>query len=191
MLEITIPANEMWDPVKEEFVQASKAETLQLEHSLISLSKWESKWKKPFLDKGLQSYEETIDYIRCMTVSRVTDPSVYYRIPVSEINKVSEYIHDSMTATWFSDDSKRNKNDRNRRGGTLKNEVVTAEILYYDMIALGIPFECQKWHLNRLLTLIKVCQRKQEKPEKQSRREIMERNKELNAARRAAMKSKG
>lgn len=188
MLEITIPAVEMWDPIKEEFIQSTKSETLQLEHSLISLSKWESKWKKPFLDKGLQGYEETIDYIRCMTISKVNDPNVYYRIPVSELNKVGEYIHDPMTATWFSDDSKKKNN---KRGGTYKKEIITAEILYYDMIALGIPFECQKWHLNRLITLIKVCQRKQEKPDKQSKREIMEHNRELNAARRAAMRSKG
>ncbi len=183
MLEITIPGHEMWDAEKEEFIPTTKPETLQLEHSLISLSKWESKWEKPFLGGGLSNYEETIDYIRCMTISKVNDPSIYYRIPVSEIKKVEEYIHAPMTATWFSDDKTKKVSG--------KKEVVTAEILYYDMIALGIPFECQKWHLNRLITLIRVCQKKQEKPEKRSKREIMESNKELNARRRAAMHSKG
>jgi hypothetical protein len=184
MIEITIPAMEMWDPQKEEFISKSKEVTLQLEHSLISLSKWEAKWQKPFLNGGLSTYEETIDYIRCMTISKVTDPSVYYRIPTSEINKVNDYIQNPMTATWFSED----KNPVKKPG---RKEIITAEILYYDMIALGIPFECQKWHLNRLITLIRVCQKKQEKPEKQSKRQIMASNKALNAQRRAAMHSKG
>lgn len=186
MLEITVPANEMWDPKKEEFI-STKEETLQLEHSLISLSKWESKWCKPFIGDKPKTYEETIDYIRCMTMSKVNDPTVYYRLPTSEVKKVEEYIQAPMTATWFSED----KNKTIKKNRTNKKEVITAEILYYDMIALGIPFECQKWHLNRLITLIRVCQKKQEKPEKRSKREIMESNRELNAARRAAMHSKG
>ncbi len=184
MLEITVPANEMWDPKKEEFI-STKEETLQLEHSLISLSKWESKWCKPFLGDKPKTYEETIDYIRCMTMSKVTDQSVYYRLPTSEVKKVEEYIQAPMTATWFSEDKNKRPKPKTR------TEVVTAEILYYDMIALGIPFECQKWHLSRLITLIRVCQKKQEKPQKKSKREIMESNRELNAARRAAMHSKG
>ena len=146
MLKITIPGQEFWDEEKEVFVN-TKGATLQLEHSLVSLSKWESKWHKPFLGNGDKTVEETVDYIRCMTLTQNVNPSVYDFITNEIIGRVSDYIDDSMTATWFS---KEDKSSPNR-------EVITAEIIYYWMIALNIPFECQKWHLNRLLTLIRVC----------------------------------
>lgn len=192
MLEITIPEipeQEYWDPVKEEFikVQSTKSETLQLEHSLISLSKWESKWHKPFISSAKKTTEETIDYIRCMTMSKVKDPSIYDRIPESEILKVNEYIDEPMTATTFPEESIREHTGFRSK----KQDVLTAEILYYDMIALNIPFECQKWHLNRLITLIKVCQKKSEPAKKKNRKEIMAQNRMLNEQRKARMHTKG
>lgn len=179
MLKITIPGQEFWDETKEEFVNTNGM-SLQLEHSLVSLSKWESKWHKPFLGKGDKTVEETVDYIRCMTLTQNVDPSVYDFITNEIIDQVSGYIDDSMTATWFS------KEEKKQAG----REVVTAEIIYYWMIALNIPFECQKWHLNRLLTLIQVCNVKNAPPEKLSQKEIAKRNAAINAARRKAHKSK-
>ena len=180
MLKITIPAREMFDEVKQEFIN-TKEQTLQLEHSLVSLSKWESKWHKPFIDNRNLSTEETIDYIRCMTLTQNVDPEVYQYLSKENIKQINEYISDPMTATTFS-------NERNKGSG---KEVLTSEILYYDMIALGIPFECQKWHLNRLITLIKVCSIKQNLPQKMSKGDIMRRNAELNAARRKQFNTKG
>ena len=178
MLEITIPGQELWDEEKEEFV-TTKAATIRLEHSLISLSKWESKWHKPFLKKDKKTVEETTDYIRCMTLTQNVDPDVYEHITQDILDKVVAYIEDTMTATWFSSDDKPG------------NEIITAEIIYYQMIALNIPFECQKWHLNRLLTLIKVCVLKNTPEKKLSPKELAKRNSAINAARRKAMKSKG
>lgn len=180
MLRLTIPGEERWDEVKEEFA-TSKEQTLQLEHSLISLSKWESKWHKAFLTKENKTYEETLDYIRFMTLNQNVDPEVYTRITKENMEQVNAYISDPMTATYFSDD---------RKGG-LSRETVTAELIYYWMIALNIPFECQKWHLNRLLTLIKVCNIKNQPPKKMSKGEIMRRNAALNAARRKQLNTKG
>jgi hypothetical protein len=180
MLEITIPSQELWDPILEEF-RDTKERTLKLEHSLISLSKWESKWKKPFLSNDSKSVEETIDYIKCMTITQNVDDDVYFCITDSIIDKVNEYIDDDMTATTFS----------NLEKGSRK-EVVTAELIYYWMIALNVPFECQKWHLNKLLTLINVCNIKnQPNKKKMSRKDLAIRNKSLNAQRRKALGTKG
>ena len=180
MLYITIPSCEMYDESTEEFVYA-KEQTLQLEHSLVSLSKWESKWCKPFLSKQDKTMEETIDYVRCMTVNQVSDPTVYSRLTLDNLNSINEYIGAPMTATTFSNTPK---------GGS-SGEQVTSELIYYWMIALNIPFECQKWHLNRLLTLIRVCEVKNQPPKKMSKREIMSRNAALNAARRKKLGTKG
>lgn len=180
MLTITIPGQEFWDEKKEEFIQ-TKGVTLQLEHSLISLSKWESKWHKPFLGKDDRTDEETLDYIRCMTITQNVDLKVYELIDNKTVDEISEYIKDSMTATWFS----------NRNGEETKKEVITSEIIYYAMIVNGIPFECQKWHLNRLLTLIRVCNEKNKPPKKRSTKEIAREQAAINAARRKALHSKG
>ena len=180
MLEITIPETEQWDELKQEFVY-TKAQTLQLEHSLISLSRWESKWCKPFLSKEDKTFEETIDYIRCMTLNRYVPDEVYGCLTRSNIKQINEYISAPMTATWFSKDT----TERSSR------EQITSELIYYWMIALNIPFECQKWHLNRLLTLIRVCNLKNQPSKKMSRREIMSRNAALNAARRKQLGTNG
>lgn len=180
MLKIAVPANEYWDEAKEEFV-TTKAQTLQLEHSLVSISKWESKWKKAFLASNEKTYEETMDYVKCMTLTQNVDPSVYTRLTRKNIQQINDYISDSMTATCFSDDGQ-------KRGS---REIVTSELIYYWIISLNIPFECQKWHLNRLLTLIKVCNIKNSPPKKRSKREIMRQNAALNAARRKKFNTKG
>lgn len=179
MLEITIPACEAWDEVNEIFINV-KEQTIRLEHSLVSLSKWESKWCKPFLSKENKTYEETIDYIKCMTITQNVDPMVYNFISNDNMRKINEYLNKPMTATTFSkEQSKPNR------------EIVTAEIIYYWMVALNIPFECQKWHLNRLMTLIKVCSIKNQPAKKMSKRDIMSQNAALNAARRKQLNSKG
>ena len=180
MLQITIPATEQWDEAKEEYVY-TKERTLQLEHSLVSLSKWESKWCKSFLSNKNITEEETMDYIRCMTLTQNVPKEVYDYIPDSIVEQITAYINAPMTATYFSG----NENKR------LNREIVTSELIYYWMIALNIPFECQKWHLNRLLTLIRVCNIKNTPPKKRSKRSIMSRNAALNAARRQQLGSSG
>lgn len=180
MLEIIIPATEQWDEKNQEFI-TSKEQILRLEHSLVSLSKWESKWCKPFLSKENRTMEETIDYIKCMTLTQNVDDHVYNLLTIDNIKKVNEYISAPMTATTFS--------DSNKKGGG--NEIITSELIYYWMISLNIPFECQKWHLNKLFTLIKVCSIKNQPPKKMSKKDIMSRNAALNAARRKQMNTKG
>jgi len=180
MLRITIPAVEQWDEIKQEFI-TTKEQTLSLEHSLVSLSKWESKWCKAFLTKDEKSFEETLDYIKFMTLTQNVNPEVYNYLTNGNINEINEYIEAPMTATYFSDE-KTSKTSR---------EQVTAELIYYWMIALNIPFECQKWHLNRLLTLIKVCNIKNQPPKKRSKKDIMSRNAALNAARKKQLNTKG
>jgi hypothetical protein len=179
MLRIVIPSDELYDEIKEEFI-AFKEQVLQLEHSLISLSKWESKWHKPFLSKETKSFEESMDYIRCMTLTQNVDPTIYSFISKDIMTQVTEYIESPMTATTFS-----------KSNGARNREIITAEIIYYWMLAFNIPFECQKWHLDRLLTLINVCNIKNQPPKKMSKRELMSRNSSLNAARRQVHNSRG
>ena len=173
MLQITIPSTELWDERKQEFT-TTKEYVLQLEHSLVSISKWESKWNKVFLSKDEKTHEETIDYIKCMTITQNIPDEAYRYLTKSNIDRVIDYISAPMTATWFS--------KTKPTGGP--REQTTSELIYYWMIALNIPFECQKWHLNRLLTLIRVCNIKNTPPKKMSKRSLMQRNAALNAARR-------
>lgn len=181
MLELIIKGDEYWDEVKEEFVCINNV-VLQLEHSLVSVSKWESKWRKPFLSKTEKTVEESVDYIRYMTITPNVDASVYNRIGDEHIVKVSEYIEDPMTATVVSDTT-------NSKVGS--SEFVTAELIYYWMTALNIPHEYETWHLNKLLTFIKVCNIKNSPPKKMSQQEVMRRNAALNAKRRQQLNSKG
>lgn len=181
MLNITIPAIDGWDDDKQEFVDIKPSQTLSLEHSLISLSKWESKWCKPFVSTKDKTQEEIIDYIKCMTLTQNVADDVYNRLSFENIKQINEYINAPMTATRFFND----KNVKTSR------EQITSEIIYYWMITLNIPFECQKWHLNRLLTLIRVCNIKNQPPKKMNRREILSRNAALNAARRKQLNTKG
>lgn len=180
MLKITVPASEFWDEVNESFIY-KKEQALQLEHSLVSLSKWESKWNKAFLGKQEKTDEEVIDYVRCMTLTQNIDPEVYTRLSADNYTRINAYIEAPMTATYFSED-KQSKGSR---------EVVTSELIYYWMISYNIPVEFQKWHLNRLLTLIRVCSVKNNPPKKRSKRDLMRRNTALNAARRRQLNSRG
>lgn len=180
MLHITIPSTEQWDEAKQEFVY-TKERHLQLEHSLVSLSKWESKWGKAFLSSEDKTVEEIIDYVRCMTITQNIDPDTYNYLTVENIRDVDEYINAPMTATHFYDGSSAKRS----------REVITAELIYYWMIALNVPFECQKWHLNRLLALIRVCNIKNAPPKKRSEMETRNRYAELNEARRKKLNSKG
>lgn len=172
MLEITIPKQEYFDESCGEFVYVPE-QHLTLEHSLVSLSKWESKWHKPFLQEESKTIEESLDYIRCMTINKNVNPLAYRGITPALFKQINDYIDAPMTATWFSKEQSKGS----------KSEVITSELIYYWMIALQIPVEFEKWHLNRLITLIKVCNIKNAPPKKMSRREIMERNRRLNAAR--------
>lgn len=180
MLEIVIPAVEQWDEINQEFVNTEE-QTLTLEHSLLSLSKWESKWCKPFLSQDIKTDEETIDYIKCMTLTPNVDPSVYTFMSNDIREQINKYIAAPMTATWFSEDKQ----------GKRSSEQITSELIYYWMISLNIPFECQEWHLNRLLTLVRVCDVKNQPSKKMSKKDVMSRNKALNMARRKRLNTKG
>lgn len=180
MLYITIPATECWDESKEEFI-TTKEQTLQLEHSLVSVSKWESKWNKAFLSKKEKTTEEIFDYIKCMTLTQNVKPEVYASLTQANIEEIQQYISAPMTATTFHD-------DKSKKGS---NETVTSELIYYWMVALNIPFECQKWHLNRLLTLVRVCNIKNQPPKKMSKNQVASRNAALNAARRKQLNTRG
>jgi len=171
MLKIIIPAVEHYDEVKNIFIK-SKEQTLILEHSLVSISKWESKWHKPFLANKEKSLEETVEYIKCMTVNSVEEGFNYGLLTHNNIKEVNAYIANPMTATTFSNQKK-----------TLNREITTAEIIYHWMVALNIPFECQKWHLNRLLTLINVCNIKNSPPSKMNKKEAASRRAALNSSR--------
>jgi len=180
MLTIIIPSTEGWDELKEEYIN-SKECTLQLEHSLVSISKWESKWCKPFLSKEPKTATENIDYVRCMTLTQNVDQKVYALLTSEHFSTINEYIKAPMTATQFS----------NTVQGKKSNEQITSEMIYYWMITLTIPFECQKWNLNRLLTLIRICNIKNQPVKKRSRGEILNQNAALNAARRQQQNTKG
>lgn len=180
MLQITIPAMELWDERKQEFI-LRKEQTLQLEHSLVSLSKWESKWCKPFLSKTAKTYEETIDYVKCMTITQNVSPETYNYLTNDNIVQINNYIEAPMTATTFSGEDK-------GKGG---RRVITAELIYYWMIALQIPSEYQKWHLNRLLTLIRVCNIESSPRKKKSKQSTASSYAQLNAARRQQLNSRG
>lgn len=181
MLQIEIPISpEGWDEIKEEFVEP-KTQVLKLEHSLVSLSKWESKWCKPFFSKEEKTYEETLDYIKCMTLTQNVDPDVYIHLTMRNVEEINNYIGAPMTATTFS----------NNVSGAANREIITSELVYYWMIALNIPFECQKWHINRLLTLIRVCNIKSTPPKNMSKRSIANQYAAINEARKKKLNTKG
>lgn len=181
MLTIVVTiAPEGWDEKLGKFVEP-KTKTLQLEHSLVSVSKWESKWCKPFISKKGMTDEETMDYIKCMTITQNVPPEIYDYLTKQNLEDIVHYINAPMTATVIRD-----------KGGSKNNsEIVTSELIYYWMIALQIPVKFEKWHLNRLLTLIRVCNIKNSPPKKRSTREIMNQNAALNAARKAQLNSRG
>lgn len=188
MLHIVVSGQEFWDEKKEEFVYG-KDTKLQLEHSLVSISKWESKWHKPFMSnrpKDAKTKEEIIDYIRCMTLTQNVDKDLYKRLSSNNIDSIVAYINDSMTATWFrEDDVKKKKSGYN---------VTTSEQVYYLMIKFGIPFECQKWHINRLMTLIQVCEEEEKNHSRNNKKltsKDLSKRSALNAARKKKLHTRG
>ena len=182
MLQLHIPETEYYDEELNEF-KTIKAQTLRLEHSLISISKWESKYCKPFIDKKEKTVEETLYYIECMTLNSGIDPKVYLAITNEMIDEVNKYIEAPMTATTITD--RNASSNRNQ-------EILTSELLYYYMIEGGVPVEFEKWHLNRLIMLLRILGIKRDpKAKKMKKGQIMRQNASLNAARRKAMHSKG
>lgn len=178
-ITISIPEWESFDSDKGEF-KLHPGKDVQFEHSLLSLSKWESKWHKPFLGDSKKSREEIADYIRCMCMTQSVDPAYFDAMTRDQHQQLQDYINDPMTATWFS--SK----------GQESRDTITSEIIYYWMIAQNVPFDpCQKWHLNRLLTLIRVCGEKNNPPKKMSKRDMLEQRNALNAQRKAKYKTTG
>lgn len=185
MLKLTIPGIENWDSAKQEFVYTDSVE-LELEHSLLSLSKWEAEFEKPFLAPDPKSNAETLGYIRCMNSSEDIDPEVYQRLTDDHIVQVNQYIGAKKTATWF--------NEQNKKQGSARKETVTSEIIYNWMLSLNIPFDRETWHLNRLITFIRVANEKnaaKDKKTKMTPREVAQRNRELNEQRLAKLGTSG
>ena len=180
MLQITIKGMEMFDEELCKRVR-TKDVTLQLEHSLVSISKWESKWKTHYINNDKITPEMSLDYVRCMTITQNVDPEVYNRLTEENMKEIINYINDPMTATTFK-----------KTGQGSGRNIITNEIIYYWMATQGIPFDpCQKWHLNHLLTLIRVCDEKSAPKKKMGRREAAAQRRSLNAARRARSGSRG
>ena len=179
MLELEVPGFEAFDEEAELFVTVP-SKVLRLEHSLVSISKWEAKWKKPFLSTKDKTLEETLDYVRCMTIGQNIDPAVYHGIGPKELEIIQQYIREDHTATTF--------NNLNTKVG---GGVVTSEQIYYWMTAYNVPMECQKWNLSRLITLLKIASIENSPKKKMSQRAVMEQNRALNRARRRARGSKG
>lgn len=179
MLDLIIPKIELYDEQKKEFVEIGPC-TILMEHSLVSISKWESKWHKPFIGSENLSNEEIRDYLRCMTITQNVNPLIYDYISEENLQKVNDYIEDPMTGTTFYDFLPQKSGNKKK----------SSEDIYSQMILLGIPFECQKWHINRLLTLIKVCSLDQS-DKKMTKEETMKAYHQLNAERRKKLNSKG
>lgn len=189
MLEITVPGGEYWDETKEEFL-FTKPVTLQLEHSLISISKWEAKWHEPFFEKDAvktgnttnKTDAQVLDYIRCMTINKIHDPDVYRRLSGENVRMINDYISNPMTASVIN-----SPDDKLKRS----TEFVTSELIYYWMIAFNIPVEFEQWHINRLIMLIRICSEKNKPQKKLTPRQIAERNRARNEARKAKLHAKG
>jgi len=180
MLKIIVPGNDFFDDSTQEFVTVGDL-VVELEHSLVSLSKWESIYEKPFLAPGEKSSEEILGYIKTMLINPEIPSDVFSRLSEDNLSKINEYIDAKMTATWFSE----------QRGQPKSQEIITSELIYYWMITFQIPIMCENWHLNRLFTLIRICNIKNAAPKKMSRSEMAARNRELNAQNRARLGTKG
>ena len=180
MLRLVIPELEFFDETSQEFITVP-AYDVELEHSLVSLSKWEQIWEVPFLGRGEKTDDETISYVECMCLTPDVPSEVFLRLGHLNMQKVSDYISKKATATFFSD----------VKSGPGSRDVITSEVIYHWMIALQIPFECQYWHLNRLIALIRVCSAKNAPAKKMSTSEVLARNRALNAQRKVQLGTTG
>ena len=170
MLELSVKGREYYNEITNEFIEIPTC-VLKLEHSLASLSEWESKWNKPFISDKPRTIEETIDYIKCMTLNRDSvHPLIYNSLTQSDLDMIYTYMDSTQTATWFNE----------RKGVPPNRDIITAEIIYYWMVSFRIPFECQYWHLNKLITLIRVCDIKNKPPKKMSKQEAARQRMALN-----------
>lgn len=183
MLHVEIPDVELYDEINNEF-KIRKGASIVMEHSLLSLAKWESKYHKPFLTDGEKSLEETIEYYKCMTITQNVDPSAYQNITPAISRQIDDYMSDTMSATTFHEfpGSGKKSND---------GSFISAEIIYYWMISLNIPFECQKWHLNRLMTLIRVVTEKNAPTKKIPKSDLLARQRRLNEERKRKFNTSG
>ena len=179
MLKIVVGGKEAFDESSNQFVILGGT-VIELEHSLVSLSKWESRFEKPFLDKGEKTSAEVLGYIRAMAINEVSEET-FSKLSDANVSEINAYIDAKMTATWF----------REEHSAPPTREVITAELIYHWMISFQIPWECEMWHLNRLFTLIRVCNLKQAKPKKMGRAEVAQRNRELNAQRKSRLHTSG
>ena len=182
MLRITIPATEYFNEETNEFISGGDAIEVRLEHSLVSISKWESKWEKAFLGKKEKTDEELLDYIRCMTITPDVPKDAYLRLTPALYKEIEDYINAPMTAIKFPKDNKSSQGMK---------DVVTSDLIYYWMIAYNIPVEFQRWHLNRLLALIRVCNMKNSPPKKSNPKDVLRRHAAINKANRRRYKSRG
>lgn len=182
MLRIILEEAEYFDESESRFIDVPALE-LRLEHSLVSLSKWESEHEKPFLAQEDRTLEETLSYIHAMCLDDISFETLN-RLNQSQMDEIGSYINSKRTATWFNEPPE-------KKGKSSRGPVVTSELIYHWMINFQIPFECQHWHLNRLLTLIRVCNVKSQGPKKMNKREIMARNKALNEQRKAQFNTTG
>ena len=183
MLHLVIPKQELWDPIREKFVSIEGAE-FDLEHSLFSVSKWESKWHTPFHDdRKKKTAEQNIDYVRCMCVTEGIEPKVFNYLSEKNVKDIIDYIGDSNTATWFNE-------GQNKKTG--RKEIITAEIIYYWMTVYNVPESYQMWHLNKLMTLLRVCAEKNNPDKKKTNSgQLAAQRRALVAARRKKYNTRG
>ena len=180
MLTITVGGTESFDEATQQFVTVDGVD-LQLEHSLVSLSKWESEFEKPFLGTEEKTPEELLGYVKAMVLTPEVPEEVFLKLSTKNFEAINEYINAKRSATWFNE----------APGAPKSREVVTSELIYYWLTVFQIPFEVENWNLNRLFTLIRVCNVKSAKPKKMSRSEMAERNRQLNQQRKEQLKTRG
>ena len=180
-IRIRIPELHLFNEATNEFFDIRET-YLTMEHSLVSISKWESKWHIPYLAPGEKTPEQALDYLRCMTITQNIQPGIYNYIPDTEMRRIKNYIEDSMSAYKFKEEE--------GKGRTKK--AITSDYLYFCMVTYRIPVEFERWHLNRLITLIQICSEENNpKKNKKSKRRITSDYAALNAARRAKLGTTG
>lgn len=185
MITIKIPDREYYNEDTNEFISV-KGPVLTMEHSLLSIRKWESKWHQPFMGKKEPTFEQMLDYFRCMTITpKDVGIEVFHGLSAENVAELKAYIGDSMTATTF------HTYPGKKKGKASGPSIITAEVVYGWMFQNGIPLECEKWHFNQLMTLIRVCAQQGGVNPKMSKKDILAQNKALNEARKAKLGTRG